>query len=144
MKQDDAEGFKWVKRAADNGHGLMVLGTGIFYMVGKGVAQDVAKAVLYLQRGTEQFPSGSEANTLVIKHLSEVQECNLIPAPPPGTRVTVVLLASAAAALKYNGRQGSVVVLPEGQPAVKVGRAAVLLEGEAKPISFKLMNLRIG
>ena len=42
-----------------------------------------------------------------------------------------------------NSRQGIVVVLPEGQLAVKVGRAAVLIEGEAKPISFKLMNLRI-
>ena len=45
--------------------------------------------------------------------------------------------------MKYNSRKGIVVVLPEGQPAVKVGRAAVLLEGEAKPLSFKLMNLRI-
>ena len=78
-----------------------------------------------------------------MKDLAELQECNAIPTSPPGTRVTVILLASAAAALKYNGRQGIVVVLPEGQLAVKVGRAAVLIEGEAKPISFKLMNLRI-
>ena len=83
-------------------------------------------------------------NTAAMKMLSEVQERNLIPTPPPGTRVTVVLLASAAAALKYNSREGIVVLLPEGQPAVKVGRAAVLLEDEAKPISFKLLNLRIG
>ena len=82
-------------------------------------------------------------NTAAMKMLSEVQERNAIP-PPTGTRVTVVLLASAAAALKYNSRKGIVVLLPEEQPAVKVGRAAVLLEGEAKPISFKLMNLRIG
>ena len=76
--------------------------------------------------------------------LSDVQDLNAIPTPPPGTRVTVILLASAAAALKYNTRKGTVVALPEGQPAVKVGRAAVLMEGETKLISFKLMNLQIG
>ena len=78
-----------------------------------------------------------------MKMLSDLQERNLIPTPPPGTRVTVVLLLSAAATLKYTNRQGIVVLLPEGQPAVKVGRAAVLFEGEATPISFKLMNLRV-
>lgn len=62
-------------------------------------------------------------------------------AAPPGTRVTVVLLASAKA-LKYNSRKGIVVEPREGQPAAKVGRAAVLIEGEVKPIAFKLKNLR--
>ena len=143
VKQDDAEAFKWFKRAADNGNGAAMGLTGIFYRSGTGVAQDFAKAVPYLQRGAEQTPPGSEMNTLAMEQLSEVQERNAIPPPPPGTRVTVVLLASAAAALKYNSRKGIVVLLPEEQPAVKVGRAAVLLEGEAKPISFKLMNLRI-
>ena len=144
VKQDVAEAFKWCKRAADNGYGAAMFMTGALYMGGKGVARDFAQAVQYFQRGAEQTPTGSELNTKVMKQLSVLQERNAIPTPPPGTRVTVVLLASAAAALKYNSRQGSVVVLPAEQPAVKVGRAAVLLEGEAKPISFKLMNLRIG
>ena len=68
-----------------------------------------------------------------------MQQINVIKTPPPGAHVTVTLLTSAA---KYNNKKGIVAVLPEGQPAVKVGRAAVLLEGEAKPISFKVMNLR--
>ena len=144
VKQDHAEGFKWMKRATDNGYGVAMVITGAFYRDGKGVAQDFAMADQYLQRGIEHTPPGSAPNTEAMKALSELQEHNAIPTPPPGTRVTVVLLASAAAALKYNGRGGIVVVLPEGQPAVKAGRAAVLLEGEAKPISFKLMNLRIG
>lgn len=62
-------------------------------------------------------------------------------AAPPGTRVTVVLLASPTA-LKYNSREGIVVEPREGQPAAKVGRAVVLIEGETKPIAFKLKNLR--
>ena len=36
------------------------------------------------------------------------------------THATVVLLASAAAALKYNTKEGVMAVLSEGQPAVKV------------------------
>ena len=144
VKQDDAEGFKWYKRAADNGFGDAMGTIGLCYRDGRGVAQDFAKAVPYLQCGVEQTPTGSELNTLAMKALSKLQERNAIPTPPPGTRVTVILLASAAAAVKYNNRKGIVVVLPEGQPVVKAGRAAVLLEGEAKPISFKLMNLRIG
>ena len=144
VKQDYAEEFKWMKRAADNGDGAAMFTTAAFYMGNKGVAQDSAKAVQYTQRGAEQIPTGSAASTWTMAMLSELQKANAIPTPPPGTRVTVILLASAAAALKYNSRKGSVVALPEGQPAVKAGRAAVLLEGEAKPISFKLMNLRIG
>ena len=143
VKQDDAEAFKWMKRAADNGLGAAMATIGFAYMVGTGVARDYAKAVQYLHCGVEQTPSGSEVNTAAMKCLSKLQEDNAIPTPPPGTRVTVILLASAAAALKYNCREGLVVVLPAEQPAVKVGRAAVLMEGEAKPISFKLMNLRI-
>ena len=75
--------------------------------------------------------------------LAVLQATNAIPTPPPGTCVSVVLLTSAAAAAKYDGKKGVVVAPAEGQPALKAGRAAVLLEGEANPISFKLMNLRI-
>ena len=84
------------------------------------IRHTLTKAVPYLQRGAEQTPAGSAINTLAMKQLSELQERNAIPTPPPGARVTVILLASAAAALKYNGRHGIVVVLPEGQPASKL------------------------
>ena len=73
--------------------------------------------------------------------LDDLQQANLIPTPPPGTAVTTILLTSANAA-KYNNRTGRVVEPTEGA-AIKPGRAAVLLDGEAAPISFKLMNLRV-
>ena len=137
VKQDYNEAFKWCKLAAKSGHigAMTVLGT--MYVVGQGVAKDVSKGVYYLQRAAEKGSAGS------IKVLAKLQQLNAISTPPPGTRITVILLTSAAVAAKYNSKTGDVVTLPEGEPAVKVGRAAVLLEGEAKPTSFKLMNLRI-
>lgn len=42
----------------------------------------------------------------------------------------------------YNNRAGEVKAPTKGA-AIKQGRAAVLLAGEAKPISFKLMNHKI-
>ena len=70
-----------------------------------------------------------------------MQQKTLIPTPPPGTAVTAILLTSAAGS-KHNNKPGIVVAPPEGT-AVKPGRVAVLLEGAATPISFKLMNLRL-
>lgn len=63
----------------------------------------------------------------------------MLPTPPEGTMVVTTLLISA----KYNNRTGRVVAAPREGVAIKPGRAAVLLDGEAKPISFKAMNLRI-
>ena len=65
----------------------------------------------------------------------------MLPPPPPGTAVTAILLTSAAGS-KYNNNLGMVVTPAEGT-VVKPGRVAVLLEGVATPISFKLMNLRV-
>ena len=70
-----------------------------------------------------------------------MQQANVIPTPPPGTTITTILLTSAKAA-KYNNKTGRVVTPTEGV-AIKPGRAAVLLDGEAAPISFKLMNVRV-
>ena len=70
-----------------------------------------------------------------------MQQGPLIPPPPPGTAVTTILLTSAAGS-KHNNKPGIVVAPPEGT-VVKPGRVAVLLEGAATPISFKLMNLRV-
>lgn len=63
----------------------------------------------------------------------------MLPTPQEGTMVVTTLLISA----KYNNRTGRVVAAPQEGVAIKPGRAAVLLDGEAKPISFKAMNLRI-
>jgi hypothetical protein len=68
-----------------------------------------------------------------------MQNGNLIPTPPSGTTVTTILLASAASS-QYNSRSG-VVMAPTSD--IKPGRAAVLLDGETKPISFKLKNLQV-
>ena len=55
--------------------------------------------------------------------------------------VTAILLTSAAGS-KHNNNPGIVVAPTEGN-VVKPGWVAVLLEGAATPISFKLMNLRV-
>ena len=75
------------------------------------------------------------------KIIDLMQQGNGIPTPPPGTTVTAILLTSANAA-KYNTKTGRVVA-PTVGAAIKPGRAAVLLDGEAAPISFKLKNLRV-
>ena len=71
--------------------------------------------------------------------LDLMQERNLIPTPSPGTAVTAILLTSPAASL-YNNRSGAVVAPAS---AIKPGRVGVLLEGETKPISFKLKNVKV-
>ena len=93
--------------------------TGIFYKAGTGVAQDFAKATF--QRGIEHTPPVSDSDTGTMKVLSGMQGRNDIPTPPPGTRVTVVLLAFAAAALKRSSRKG-IVVLPRPPPRVQCER----------------------
>ena len=76
-----------------------------------------------------------------LKVLNALQQANLIPTPPPGTTATAILLTSAKAS-KYNNKTGRVIEPVDGV-AITPGRAAVLLDGEAKPISFKLKNLQI-
>ena len=73
------------------------------------------------------------------KNLGIIHEDNVFPTPAPGTAITTVLLTSAASA-KYNTRAGIVVTPTEGT-IIKPGRVAVLLDGEVKPISLKLLNL---
>ena len=133
------EGCKWYQRAAALGNPTaMFLYAAILATGDEGVRQDGAMALHYAQRGAE---SGDQQSRAL---LDIMQDGGLIPDPPLATVVTVILLASAAAAAKYNGKKGTIVAAPAGgQRAVKVGRAAVLLEGEAKPMSFKLMNIKV-
>ena len=108
---------------------------GLMYAKGIGVEQDFAEALKWLQLAASQGFKGALTN------LDVLQQGKVIPTPPPGTAVTTILLTSANAA-KYNSMTGKVVEPTEGA-AIKHGRAAVLLDGEAAPISFKLMNLQI-
>ena len=105
------------------------------YAKGQGVPQDFGKALKWWQQAAERGHEG------VLENIDSMQQHNIFPTPPPGTAVTAVLLTSAAGS-KPNNTPGIVVASTEGT-VVKPGRVAVLLEGAATPISFKLMNLRV-
>ena len=135
VKQDHKEAVMWYRKAAEQGDADAQFNLGIMYANGQGVAQDFAKALTWLQLAAEQGDEGA------LKDLDTMQRRNLFPTPPPGTAVTTILLTSAAGS-KYNNNLGMVVTPAEGT-VVKPGRVAVLLEGVATPISFKLMNLRV-
>eukprot|EP00729_Bicosta_minor_P032700 gene32700-biopygen10627 len=135
VEQDHVEAFKWFRKAADAGDADAQCHLGSMYINGQGVEQDFAGALKWLQLAAVQ------GNENALEGLDHMQQGNLIPTPPPGTAVTTILLASAKA-VKYNNKTGRVVA-PAGGAVIKSGRAAVLLDGEAAPISFKVMNLRV-
>eukprot|EP00729_Bicosta_minor_P013104 gene13104-biopygen14213 len=134
VEQDDVEAVKWYRKSAKAGNADAQHNLGAVYCNGKGVEQDLVKGVKWLQLAAVQGYDNA------LKALNDLQQGNVIPIPPPGTAVTTILLISASAA-KYTNRTGRVVEPAEGA-AIKPGRAAVLLDGEAAPISFKLMNVR--
>ena len=127
------ETVKWYRKSAEAGYAVAQLKLGAMYKAGNGVEKDVAKAVHWTQLAAVQGFEEALTCLNIVQHL--------IPAPSPGTTVTTILLTSAKAA-EYNNRTGRVVEPTEGA-AIKPGRAAVLLDGEGAPISFKLMNLQI-
>eukprot|EP00729_Bicosta_minor_P032685 gene32685-biopygen26488 len=135
VEQDHVEAAKWYQKSAEAGYAMAQCNLGNMYNIGKGVEQDFSKAVRWLQLAGAQGFEGA------LKILDAMQQNNRISTPPPDTAVTTVLLTSAKAA-KYTNRTGRVVELTEGA-AIKPGRAAVLLDGVAAPISFKLKNLQI-
>eukprot|EP00729_Bicosta_minor_P007498 gene7498-biopygen19921 len=135
VEKDHVEAAKWYRKAAEAGDADAQCNLGAMYCNGTGVEQDVVKGVKWLQLAAVQ----GHKNTL--KGLDLMQQHHTIQTPLSGTTVTIILLTSANAA-KYNNRTGRVVE-PAEDAAIKPGRAAVLLDGEAAPISFKLMNLRV-
>eukprot|EP00729_Bicosta_minor_P018019 gene18019-biopygen22193 len=135
VEQDHVEAEKWFRKSAEAGFANAQYNLGGMYGSGDGVEQDFSKAVRWLQlAGAQGFEDAPTA-------LNDLQQANVIPTPPPGTTITTILLTSASAA-KYNNRTGRVVELTEGA-AINPSRAAVLLDGEAAPISFKLKNLQL-
>eukprot|EP00729_Bicosta_minor_P002196 gene2196-biopygen23796 len=132
VKQDDVEAVTWWRQSAEQGYAMAQSNLGAAYFNGLGVPINNKEGLKWLQRSAEQ---GDAIGTV---NLDLMQEKNLIPTPSPGTAVIAILLTSAKAS-KYNSRTGKVVA----QPFTKPGRAAVLLDGEASPISFKLKNLQI-
>ena len=99
------------------------------YHNGKGVPQDFAEALHWLQLAAEQGVENA------LKNLDGMQQLT------PGTAVTAVLLTSAAGR-KHKNNPG-IMVTPADGNVFKPGRVAVLFEGAATPTSFKLMNLRV-
>eukprot|EP00729_Bicosta_minor_P017328 gene17328-biopygen7474 len=135
VEQDHVEAAKWYRMSAEAGHATPQYNLGSVYYNGKGVEQNFAEAAKWAQLAAVQ---GHESALL---NLDLMQQYNIIPTPPPGTAVTTILLTSANAA-KYNNMTGKVVKPTKGV-AIKPGRAAVLLDGEVKPISFKLKNVQV-
>eukprot|EP00729_Bicosta_minor_P022301 gene22301-biopygen21355 len=125
VEQDHVEAAKWSRKSAEAGIAAAQCNLGVAYSNGEGVEQDVVKGVKWLQFAAVQ------GNEPALTGLDDLQQGNVIPTPPPGTTVTIILLTSANAA-KYNNKAGRVVEPAEGV-AIKPGRAAVLLDGEAKP-----------
>ena len=135
VKQDHKEAVVWYRKAAEQRFARAQGNLGAMYANGHGVPQDFAEALKWWQLVAEQGDEGA------LKNLDLMQQDNVIPTPPPGTAVTAILLTSAAGS-KHNNKP-SIVVAPAGGTVVKPGRVAVLLEGAASPIAFKLMNLRV-
>eukprot|EP00729_Bicosta_minor_P021129 gene21129-biopygen25357 len=134
VEQDHVEAVKWYRKSAAAGDAMAQCHLGAMYGKGEIVEQDIAKMLKWFQLAAVQ------GNESALEGLYFMQQGNVIPTPPPGTAVTTILLNSVNAA-KYNNRTGRVVEPAEGA-AIKLGRVAVLLDGEVAPISFKLMNLQ--
>eukprot|EP00729_Bicosta_minor_P032467 gene32467-biopygen20869 len=135
VEQNHVEAVMWFRKSAEAGLAGAQFNLGAMYYDGKGVEQDLSKTVKWFQL------AGAQGFEDALTGLDLLQQRNVIPTPPSGTTITTILLTSANAA-KYNNRTGRVVAPTEGA-AIKPGRAAVLLDGEAAPISFKLKNLQI-
>ena len=130
------------RQAAEQGYSAAQCKLGLLYFS----KRLYAKATKWLQLSAEQGShlAQKELATMQQSAIDIVGACHtecLIPTPPLGACVTIILLTSAASK-KYNGRRGKVMVPPRGT-LVKNERAVVLLEGEEAIISFKLMNIKV-
>lgn len=157
VEQDYVEAAKWYHfsdlsdLSADAGDADAQHNLGLMHFQDEGVEQDLADftipSMTQIKTDTEGLKwmqcqlAAAQEHTNALKTLDLMQQHNLFPTPPPSTAVTAILLTSAKAS-KYNNENGIVVEPAEGV-AIKPGRAAVLLDGEAAPISFKLMNLLV-
>jgi TPR repeat protein len=56
--KSDTEAFKWLQKAAEQGHPLATDDMCRFYFLGKGVAQDYAKALEWCRKSAQATPDG--------------------------------------------------------------------------------------
>ena len=131
--KDLAETLKWHTLASHGGNGNAQFNLAGMYLNGEGVEQDYAKALPWLQRAALQNHARAKLQ------LESVFEY-MVP-PAPGTLVTIILLSGQFGA-RYTSRRG-IVVTPCGGTVVKVGKAAVLLDGEANAITFKCSYFKV-
>jgi len=134
VKQNTSNALMWYQAAAAEGCPDAQCAIGGMFMVGRGIEQNFTVATKWFQL------SAKKGLAAPLKPLTLMQDKNLIPVPSTGTTVIIVLLTSSKATL-YNNKRGVIVHAKGG--GIKPGRAEVLLDGEAKAISFKLMNLCI-
>lgn len=135
---------KWYRLAAAQTHPVAQCNLGIMYGAAQGVQPDVRESIRLIQLAAEQ---GYDDALQKIEHVHKMfatAPAHVIPTPLPGTAVTTILLTSAAGS-KYNNRQGKVAkpIVGAGTKPLKPGRVEVLLDGEATPISLKIVNLRV-
>lgn len=135
LEQDDSVAVEWWLKASENGHPMAQCNLGGSYFDAIGVPEDRGEGLKWLQRSAEQ--GQKEA----LSSLELMQQDSRIPAPPPGTAVTTVLLTADRAA-EHNNKSGTVVEAPSPAMA-RPGVAFVLLDGETKARMFKAMNLQI-
>ena len=157
VQESIEEAVKWYRKSAEAGNALAQINLGVLYMQGKGVPFDGAQGLKWLQLAAEQ------GNTTALEVLAAMQTQNCIPTPLPGTAVTAILLTMqsetggwldakagrqqalptpANAAKHNNNKTGRVVEAPSPDMA-RPNTSFVLLDGEAEPMMFKLINLRI-
>eukprot|EP00729_Bicosta_minor_P032742 gene32742-biopygen5792 len=136
VEQDYVEAAKWYRKSAEAGFAQAQYNLGNMYRKGEGVEQDHVETAKWYRKSAEAGDEMAQHNLGLIYGKGEASQCH-----PNTTAITTILLTSANAA-KYNNRTGRVVEPTEGA-AIKLGRAAVLLDGEAAPISLKLMNLQL-
>jgi len=165
-KQDLTKALGFYKLSADQGHSAAQWNLGSLLKEGRGVPVNVELARKYWTLAAKQGhceaqahlggilintdrdftralfwfqQAGQQGNEQALSMVHDLQARELIAQPIPGCAVLIILLTSAAG-MKNNNRVGH--VLPRTKD-VKPGRAAVMLQGETKAMSFKLMNLWI-
>lgn len=122
VPEDHALAGWWTKLAADQKHADAQYTLGLMYASGRGVPHDYVKAIEWMQLSAGQGNASAIAGLgSYLRHVF-----------PPGTKVTLVGLTSAA----HNGKRG---VAAEGNAAL--GRVAVLVDGDPQPKSFLFKNL---
>ncbi len=62
--KSDEQSFTWLKKAADQGYEHAVLRLGEYYLKGRGVKQDVPRAIALLEKAASMFQGGEAADLL--------------------------------------------------------------------------------